>query len=431
MVFALNDNTQQTRFLNTLFVGIDVSKNSNQTCMLDYLGNKFCNFSSSNNLDGAKEIEEKILFYLSKHGLSHVKIVLESTGIYSMHIANYLSSSEILIKYETEVYVVNPVSTANYSKVLSIPGKNDSKDAYALADFVRSNHTKKLKPFRVAQRLSLQRLTRHRKHIVELLTEEKTYVLNNIFLKFSDFNNGHHGFKCFSDVFSETSISVLLKFNSPEKLANCKIEKIVDLIVKSSKYKFSNPEKIAETLKKAARSSYRLDKTSYDSLNIAIASSLKLINCYENEIKLIDDAISKLVDGLDNSNQYKSLLSIPGIGPVFAAGILAEIGDAKIFKNDNSLAKYIGLIWNEHESGNFSSDTTRLSKAGNSYLRYYVIEAAGSVICNLQEYKDYYLKKYDEVTTHKHARATVLTARKLVRLIYGLMSKDQLFNVTR
>ena len=105
--------------------------------------------------------------------------------------------------------------------------------------------------------------------------------------------------------------------------------------------------------------------------------------------------------------------------------------DAKIFKNDNALAKYIGLIWNEHESGNFSSDTTRLSKAGNSYLRYYVIEAAGSVICNLQEYKDYYLKKYDEVTTHKHARATVLTARKLVRLIYGLMSKDQLFNVTR
>ena len=185
---------------------------------------------------------------------------------------------------------------------------------------------------------------------------------------------------------------------------------------------------VAETLKKAARASYRLDKVSYDSLNIAIASSLNLISCYEKEIEFIDDASTKLVKGLDNYNQYLSLTSIPGIGPVYAAGILAEIGDAKIFKNDNSLAKYIGLIWNEHQSGDFSSDTTRLSKAGNSYLRYYIIEAAGSVICNLKEYNDYYHKKYNEVTIHQHARATVLTARKLIRLIYGLMSKDQLFN---
>ena len=178
----MKDNTQRTRILDTLYVGIDVSKNSNQTCILDYSGNKFCNFSSSNNLDGAKEIEDKIINILVKHELKFVKIVLESTGIYSTHIANYLSSSESLIKYETEVYVVNPVSTANYGKVLSIPGKNDSKDAFALADFIRSGHTSKLKPFRGSQRLALQRLTRHRKHIVELLSQEKSYVLNN-FLK--------------------------------------------------------------------------------------------------------------------------------------------------------------------------------------------------------------------------------------------------------
>lgn len=424
----MKDNTQRTRILDTLYVGIDVSKNSNQTCILDYSGNKFCNFSSSNNLDGAKEIEDKIINILVKHELKFVKIVLESTGIYSTHIANYLSSSESLIKYETEVYVVNPVSTANYGKVLSIPGKNDSKDAFALADFIRSGHTSKLKPFRGSQRLALQRLTRHRKHIVELLSQEKSYVLNNIFLKFSDFNNGKHGFKCFSDLFSETSTNLLTHFSSPEKLANCKIDKLIELVIKYSKNKFKEPDKVAETLKKAARASYRLDKASYDSLNIAIASSLNLISCYEKEIEFIDDAITKLVKGLDNYNQYLSLTSIPGIGPVYAAGILAEIGDAKIFKNDNSLAKYIGLIWNEHQSGDFSSDTTRLSKAGNSYLRYYIIEAAGSVICNLQEYNDYYHKKYNEVTIHQHARATVLTARKLTRLIYGLMSRDQLFS---
>ncbi len=423
----MKDNTN-TKILDTLYVGIDVSKNSNQTCILNFNGDKLCNFSSANNTDGAKEIENKIISLLKKHCFQFVKIVLESTGIYSIHIANYLSSSETLIKYETEVFVVNPVSTANYGKVLSIPDKTDAKDAYSLADYVRSGHTNKLKPFRGTQRLALQRLTRHRKHVVELLSKEKTYVLNNIFLKFSDYNNSKHDTKCFTDMFSTTSLNILMKFNSPEQLANCKIEKLVDLIIKCSKNKFKDPQSVAETLKKAARASYRLDKSSYDSLNIAIASSLNLIKCYEAEIKYIDDAISKLVCGLDNQNQYNSLISIPGIGPVFAAGILAEIGDITIFKDDSALAKYVGLTWKAHDSGDFSSDTTRMSKAGNTYLRYYIVEAAGSVISCEANYNEYYYKKFNEVTIHQHARALVLTARKLVRLIYGLMSNDQIYN---
>lgn len=75
-------------------------------------------------------------------------------------------------------------------------------------------------------------------------------------------------------MFSATSIAVLSKFKSPEQLSNCKLEKLIEIIVVASKNKFKDPNKIAETLKKAARSSYRLDKTSYDSLNIAITSSL-------------------------------------------------------------------------------------------------------------------------------------------------------------
>lgn len=44
------------------------------------------------------------------------------------------------------------------------------------------------------------------------------------------------------------------------------------------------------------------------------------------------------------------------------------------------------------------------------------------------EYKEYYQKKYSEVKIHQHPRALVLTARKLVRLLFTLASKEQLFN---
>lgn len=413
--------------LETLYVGIDVSKNSNQACIIDFFGNKLKNFSFPNNLDGAAVIERTILSFVGAKTCSHVVVVLESTGIYSIHIANFLSSSENLITCDTEVYLVNPISTANYGKVLFSVDKSDPSDAYSLADYARSGHTKALFPFRGAQRLALQRLTRHRKHVVELQVREKTYLLNNLFLKFSDYNNAAHETKCFSSLFSETSSKILARFASPEELATCKTDKLINFIVKYSKNKFKNPQLVAETLQKAARSSYRLDKTSYEPINIALASSFNLINCYDKEIKALDEAISRLVVGLDNSNQVKSLLSIPGIGTVFASGIMAEIGDIRAFHSDDALAKYIGLVWKKHQSGSFSADDTPLSKCGNAYLRYYIIEAAGSVARNCDEYKLFYEKKFAEVTVHQHPRALVLTARKLVRLIYGLMSNNQLF----
>ena len=42
-------------------------------------------------------------------------------------------------------------------------------------------------------------------------------------------------------------------------------------------------------------------------------------------------------------------------------------------------------------------------------------------------YRAYYDSKYQEVPKHKHKRAVVLTARKLVRLVFALLSKGQLY----
>ena len=68
-----------------------------------------------------------------------------------------------------------------------------------------------------------------------------------------------------------------------------------------------------------------------------------------------------------------------------------------------------------------------MTKTGNSYLRYYIIEAAQHVVWHVQEYNNFYTKKLNEVSKHKEARARVLTARKLIKLIYALMSNRSLY----
>ncbi len=66
-------------------------------------------------------------------------------------------------------------------------------------------------------------------------------------------------------------------------------------------------------------------------------------------------------------------------------------------------------------------------RAGNPYLRYYLGEAANSVRKHIPEYAEYYAKKYAEVSKHQHKRALALTSRKFVRLVFGLLVKNQLY----
>lgn len=65
-------------------------------------------------------------------------------------------------------------------------------------------------------------------------------------------------------------------------------------------------------------------------------------------------------------------------------------------------------------------------KTGNKYLRYYLVQAADSIRRSDSEYQAFYQKKYQEVTKHQHKRALVLTARKLVRLVFSLLKTNQL-----
>jgi hypothetical protein len=69
-----------------------------------------------------------------------------------------------------------------------------------------------------------------------------------------------------------------------------------------------------------------------------------------------------------------------------------------------------------------------MSKAGNRYLRYYLGEAANSMRKHNVEYGTYYRKKYNEVPKHQHKRALALTSRKFVRLVYGLLARNQLYS---
>lgn len=416
----------KNNILKTLFVGIDVSSKTNVLCALDFEGNKLLNLEALNNQPGAESMLNGILGCLDSNSLEYAVIALESTSFYSTHIANFLASNEVLLAYKPLVYCLNPKTVANYRKSFIDMDKTDPLDAYIIADFARCGRITS-EPWRGAQFLALQRLTRHRLHLIECVTREKTYMVSNIYLKFSELAVLDKKERPFSNTYGVTSAAVLTDFLSLDDITYSSIEELVAFVSEKGKNRFSEPVKTAKLLQKAARDSYRLDKVLYEPLNVSIASSFNVIKALEDEVKVIDKAIEKNIKGI-NTTEFQSLISIPGIGPVLASGILSEIGTITSFKSHDSLAKYAGLTWRVNQSGNFKSSETRMTNTGNKYLRYYLIEAANSVKNNVPEYREYYYKKFGEVTKHNHKRALALTSRKLVRLIFGLLTKNQIYS---
>jgi len=68
-----------------------------------------------------------------------------------------------------------------------------------------------------------------------------------------------------------------------------------------------------------------------------------------------------------------------------------------------------------------------MAKSGNMYLKYYVIEATNKARIKDPIFKQFYENKFIEVKTHQHKRALALSSRKFIRLIFGLLCKNQLY----
>lgn len=126
-----------------------------------------------------------------------------------------------------------------------------------------------------------------------------------------------------------------------------------------------------------------------------------------------------------------TLTSIKGIGPVFSAAIIAEIGDINRFPNQATLAKYAGLAWKQHQSGDSEAQYTHVIQSGKRYLTYHLEEAAWSLVRCVANYSRFYHLKYKDVNKYQHNRALALTAYKFVRLVFRLMKDICLYRAPK
>jgi transposase len=411
---------------NPLIVGVDVHRKTNTFCLMDARGEEVLpRFTLDNNRPGTQRFIRRVTELMEAGGFSELQVAAEATSWYWFHFFQSLQQDALLNQWPLDLHALNPRLTANFKKSYVDLDKADPIDAYVIADRLRWGRDVGT-PFALDETyLALRFLTRYRYHVVHNLAREKAYCTAILYLKASEYSRRDK--PAFSNLFGAASRAVLQEFASIEEIAAMPFDELVEFIDRLGKRRFADPTENARRLQQIAQDSYHLPEALQQPINLILGLSLKQITALERQEERINAAITERMQAIPNTLQ-----TIPGIGPVFAAGIIAEIGNPERFNYDQAkVAKYAGFKWRKTGSADFTADETRLTRTGNPYLRYYFCEAALAVQRCDREYAAYFQRKFNEARTHQHKRAMVLTARKLVRLVVRLLATNQPYRSRR
>ena len=116
----------------------------------------------------------------------------------------------------------------------------------------------------------------------------------------------------------------------------------------------------------------------------------------------------------------RRLEEIPGIGPIVATALVAEIGDWRAFHSGRSLAAWIGLVPKQHSTGG-KERLGSITKQGNRYLRWLLVAGAMAVIRYARQHgtKRAWLTR---IMDRRPAKvAAVALANKIARMAWAIM----------
>jgi transposase len=147
-----------------------------------------------------------------------------------------------------------------------------------------------------------------------------------------------------------------------------------------------------------------------------LQARLALLNKQEKEIKQeIDLRIEK---NKALKDRVQIITSIPGVGQLTAAIVLAETNGFELIRKKKQLTSYAGLDVKEKQSGTSIKGKPKISKKGNRHLRKAMHLPALCAIKREDRYKDTFAR-----LVAKHGikmKAVVAIQRKLLELIYVL-----------
>ena len=377
-------------------VGIDIGKNHHEASIVSPEGKQIgrsLRFATTH-----KGADSLMRFIFKNIGNSPCVFGMEATGHYWYPIYSFLKAKGYTI------YVINPIQSDSLRKMYIRQTKNDSIDSFLIAEVIRFGQfgTTSMADENI---LAMRQLCRYRDSVISSRTEIKLRIgtiMEQIFPEYE---------KQFSSLWVSTSMGILEKYLTPENIENAPIDELFEIIKDKSHNRLTRAKAIS--IKEAAADTFGI-KIAQDAFSFQLKQLIDRMNFLDKQIEALDIEIMKYYEQFDCY-----LHTIPGIGIIGAATILAEIGDISRFKNSSSLIAFAGIDPTVRQSGEFNSTHNHMSKRGSPYLRHAIFLVATTCSFHNSPLNAYYKKKRDQ--GKHHLTATGAVARKLTTVIYAVL----------
>ena len=377
-------------------VGIDIGKNHHEASIVSPEGKQIgrsLRFATTH-----KGADSLMSFIFKNIGNSPCVFGMEATGHYWYPIYSFLKAKGYTI------YVINPIQSDSLRKMYIRQTKNDSIDSFLIAEVIRFGQfgTTSMADENI---LAMRQLCRYRDSVISSRTEIKLRIgtiMEQIFPEYE---------KQFSSLWVSTSMGILEKYLTPENIENAPIDELFEIIKDKSHNRLTRAKAIS--IKEAAADTFGI-KIAQDAFSFQLKQLIDRMNFLDKQIEALDCQILEYYEKFDCY-----LHTIPGIGMIAAAAILAEIGDINRFKNSSSLIAFAGIDPTVRQSGEFNSTHNHMSKRGSPYLRHAIFLAATTCSFHNSPLNAYYKKKRDQ--GKHHLTATGAVARKLTTVIYAVL----------
>ena len=377
-------------------VGIDIGKNHHEASIVSPEGKQIghsLRFATTH-----KGADSLMSFIFNNIGNSSCIFGMEATGHYWYPIYSFLKARGYTI------YVINPIQSDSLRKMYIRQTKNDSIDSFLIAEVIRFGQftTTSMADENI---LAMRQLCRYRDSVISSRTEIKlriSTIMEQIFPEYE---------KQFSSLWVSTSMGILEKYLTPENIENAPIDELFEIIKDKSHNRLTKAKAIS--IKEAAADTFGI-KIAQDAFSFQLKQLIDRMNFLDKQIEALDCQILEYYEKFDCY-----LHTIPGIGMIAAAAILAEIGDINRFKSSSALVAFAGIDPTVRQSGEFSSTHNHMSKRGSPYLRHAIFLAATTCSFHNSPLNAYYKKKREQ--GKHHLTATGAVARKLTTVIYAVL----------
>ncbi len=145
-----------------------------------------------------------------------------------------------------------------------------------------------------------------------------------------------------------------------------------------------------------------------------------------------DRALIKQIKRLQQDDEVaQHLLSIPGVGPITTAEVMASVEEARVFASGRQMAAWIGLVPRQRSTGG-RTRLGRITKRGQGELRRLLVQGAKSLI-RAAKHRDGPPRHQLEAWIYSHQDRlqsnimAVALANKIARTLWVVMARNEPF----